>query len=124
MHKCYVSEAVSEMVFQHPERRAEVLEWYSRLLLQELKKDETAMVGLEGMGFVVSDLADIQAKELLEPLEQVFIHDLVGTDICGSYKSVKQDILHPKYLREPKDHNIYSRIEALNKFVERNIQAE
>ena len=124
MHKCYVSEAVSEMVLQHPERRAEALEWYSRLLRQELKKDETAMVGLEGMGFVVSDLADIQAKELLEPLEQVFIHDLVGTDICGSYKSVKQDILHPKYLREPKDHNIYSRIEALNKFVERNIQAE
>lgn len=122
MHKCYVSEAVSEMVLQHPERRAEVINWYSRLLFQELKEDEKAMVGFEGMGFVVSDLADIQAKELLEPIEQAFAHGLVSTGVCGSFKTIKQDILHPKYLRKPKDYKIYSRIETLNKFVESNIE--
>lgn len=121
MHKCYVSEAVSEMVLQQPDRRAEVIGWYANLLIQELKEDEAAMVGFEGMGYVVSDLADIQAKELLAEIEQVFDQDLVSTGICGSFKSVKQNILHPKHLRKPENLDIFERLNTLNKFVERNM---
>lgn len=121
MHKCYVSEAVSEMVFQQPDRRDEIIDWYAKLLLQELKEDETSMVGYEGMGFVVSDLVDIQAKELLAEIEQVIDRDLVATDVCGDFKSVNRDILHPKYPRKPEDLDLDDRLEALHKFIERNM---
>lgn len=120
MHKCYVSEAVSEMALQQSDRRSDIVSWYSRLLLQELKEDATTMVGFEGMGFVVCDLVDIQAKELLAEIEQVFVQDLVDTGVCGSFKSVKQDMLQPKYPRKPNNLDIKDRLEALNNFVEQN----
>ena len=82
------------------------------------------MVGFEGMGFVISDLADIQAKELLSEIGQVFDRDLVATGICGGFKTVKQDILHPKYPRKPNNLDIIDRIKALDKFVEHNINAK
>lgn len=121
MHKCYVSEAVSEMFLQKAERRTEVIEWYCKLLLQELKEDKAAMVGFEGMGFVVSDIADIMGKELLEEIKMVFDKGLVATGVCGDFKYIKQDILHPLYPRTKADLDVYARIEELNKFVERNL---
>ena len=122
MHKCFVSEAVSEMMLQQPDRRAEIVGWYAKLLIQEMKEDEAASVGIVGMGYVVCNLIDIQAEELLAEIEQAFDRDLVDIDVCGSFQSVKQDILHPRYPRKPDNLDIIDRIVALNKFVKNNLK--
>lgn len=121
MHKCYVSEAVSEMFLQQADRRTGVIEWYRKLLLKEMEGDKKAMVGHEGMGFVVSDLVDIQAIELLEEIKKVFDKGLVSTGVCGDFNSIKRDILHPQHLRANADLDVYDRIEDLNEFVERSL---
>lgn len=122
MHKCYVSEAVSEMFLQQVDRRTEVIEWYRKLLLQELKGNKNAMVGFEGMGFVVSNLADIQATELLEEIKMVFEKGLVATIVCGNFNSIMRDILLPQHMRPNADLDVYDRIEDLNIFVERYVR--
>ncbi|MDE5880322.1 MAG: DUF1186 family protein [Muribaculaceae bacterium] len=86
-------EALAMIAINHPERREEIIEVFRRLL----KSMPTRLpiqdcCDAEYAGFVMSALADLQAKELLPEIEAVFATDLVDESVAGGYEDIVSEM--------------------------------
>ena len=114
--KASISKAVSEIVYQAPDRRAEVIDWYRNLLRETIADGpETILTGLAAMGFIICDLIDIHATDLLPEIQQLFELDLVDYTVCGRWEDVKNDMMVGDSHREKSDLDLLHRLEEINK---------
>lgn len=88
-----ISKAVSQVAFHHPERKPEVLDWYSELLdFLLLNQDDPKILSPEFNGFLVADLIDLQAIGLLPAVKALYELDLVDPEIPGDYPEVEREM--------------------------------
>ncbi len=122
-HYCYariiISEAVAQIALYHPERRDEVINWYKGLIekIFENENDET-VIDTDWIAFVLCDLADIGAKELLPIVKELFDHGLVSEDVCGDFGEIVADFQNGGGEDKKKEiyDNIFSKYEAIVNF--------
>ena len=95
--KSQVLLAVIQIVKYQPKRRDEVIEWFREIIQFVLVKlPNPQYLDSELLGIMISELTEIQAKELLKEIRALFDSGYVDTIICGNYKEVEEDILHPE----------------------------
>ncbi|MBR5982564.1 MAG: DUF1186 domain-containing protein [Bacteroidales bacterium] len=91
--KYNVFPAVTQIALRQPERRDEVLEWYREVLVFAAEVlPETKYIDSSLSGLLLSNLLDIQAKELLPEIKKMFDTNLVDLGACGDYKTICKDI--------------------------------
>lgn len=96
--KSRVFSAVTQIALHQPERRAEILEWYRQVLRFATKMlPETQWFDNVLAGLLLSNLIDIQAKELLPYIKKMFETELVDLGICGDYSQVSRYIIDPRH---------------------------
>lgn len=95
--KSEVFPAVTQIGLRHPERRDEVLAWYREVIYFAIKKlPETQWFDCTLAAFLICELVDLQAKELLPDIKKLFDTGLVSLGVCGDYHSVSRDIVDPR----------------------------
>jgi len=110
--KCHVLSAVAHIALVQPERRKEVIEWYRealRFATEMLPKTQWIDSNLTGL--MLHYLLDLQAKELLPEIREMFATGLVNLGACGDFADVSRMIANPRYIGDPSAHetNIYKR---------------
>lgn len=114
-------DALAMVVFRHPERRGEIIEVFRRIL-NEMTINLPGQRACDGTfaGFVMSNLMDIDAKELIPEIKATFATNCVNKTIAGDYKEVIKDIKRGRGAID-KDkyaiHDIYEQYEDLKKFI-------
>lgn len=93
-------EALAMIVFNHPERRKEIIEVFRRILksmVTRLPKQEAC----DGCfaGFLISNLMDIEATELIPEIEALFAIDCVDKSIAVDCDKVIKEIKFGRSLR-------------------------
>ncbi len=115
-HLSLASESLVIRALLEPERREEVVEIYRRLLtamkerLPERKDYDATFAG-----FVMSHLIDMEAKELIEEVREVFATDCVDKSIAGDCEEVIEQIKHNAYPRQyeiPTIHEMYENVKS------------
>ncbi|HYX09873.1 MAG TPA: DUF1186 domain-containing protein [Bacteroidales bacterium] len=94
---CYARDvipAIVEQIYLHqPDRKTEVIDWFSKVFsfFLSCKQDENVLDS-ELIALMVCDIVDIQAKQLLPIIKQIYDEGLVSEWISGTYESVAEDI--------------------------------
>ncbi len=114
-------EALAMIVFQHPERRDEIINVFRRLL-NNMVSNLPVQRACDGTfaGFVMSNLMDIDAKELIPEIKATFATDCVNKTIVGDYKEVIKDIERGRGAIDKDKYaipDIYEQYEDLKKFI-------
>lgn len=119
--KVNVPAAVALIAHKHPERRVEVLEWFRELLLFATEKiSETQAIDSIVAGFLINDILDIKAKELLPEIKALFDTGLVDEEYCGNFKDVRKELNQKGSSYYIKEHltDIYERFEDMKKWLQ------
>lgn len=107
-----ISNVLQQIALHEPQRRAEVIDWYKSVIdeILEREEDET-IIDSEWIAFLVCDLVDLQARELMAQITELFNHGLVFKGITGSLNDCMIEILQePKIDRKkPKFENTIDR---------------
>ncbi len=122
LFKCHVFPAVAHIALVQPERRKEVIEWFREAIRFAAKMlPETQWIDSDLAGLMLHDLLDIQAKELLPEIREMFATGLVDLGACGDFAEVSRMIANPRYIGDPSAHetNIYKRYADLKRFWEK-----
>jgi len=114
-------DALAMIIFNQPERRGEIIELFRQLLINMISNLPTQKA-CDGTfaGFVMSNLMDIDAKELIPEIKATFATDCVNKTIAGDCKNVIKDIelgrgaIHNEKYQIP---DIYEQYESLKKFI-------
>lgn len=104
-----------QVALQQPERKKEVLKWFSELLEFYLScsLDEN-IVDSELMAFIICDLIYIEGEELMPLIESAFDKNIVSTMICGSLSEIKEVFQDPPMYNYKKDmHSMIDRYEVI-----------
>ena len=114
--KSLVLTMMAQIALQQPERRQEVLEWFRQFLefaLEHVKECKACDAELTGL--LMCELVDLQAIEVLPEVKALFDEKLVDEGICGSYKSVVDDMKNPLHARSMIRYHldIYERFEEM-----------
>lgn len=109
------------IVFNHPERRDEVLAAFRRLL-NNMVPNLPVQRACDGSfaGFVMSSLMDINAKELIPEIKATFATDCVNKTIVGDCKKVIKDIERGRGVIDKEKYeitDIYEQYEELKKII-------
>ena len=114
-------DALAMIIFNQPERRGEIIEVFRRLL-NNMVSNLPVQKACDGTfaGFVMSNLMDIDAKELIPEIKATFATDCVNKTIAGGCKEVIRDIERGRgaiseYKYQIPD--IYEQYESLKKFI-------
>ena len=114
-------DALAMIIFNQPERRGEIIEVFRRLL-NNMVSNLPVQRACDGTfaGFVMSNLMDIDAKELIPEIKATFATDCVNKTIAGGCKEVIRDIERGRgaiseYKYQIPD--IYEQYESLKKFI-------
>lgn len=88
-----MSDALSFIAMEEPERRDEVIGIYSRYLdfMQENIPEAKGCSGTLA-GFIMNNLIDLRAKELLPQIKRLYDSGYVNLNICGDYEEVRSGI--------------------------------
>ncbi len=114
-------DALAMIILNQPERRGEIIEVFRRLL-NNMVSNLPVQRACDGTfaGFVMSNLMDIDAKELIPEIKATFATDCVNKTIAGGCKEVIRDIERGRgAIREYKYRlpDIYEQYESLKKFI-------
>lgn len=102
--KSSVFPAVTQIGLRQPDRRDEVLAWYREVIHFAIKKlPETQWFDCTLAAFLICELIDLQAKELLPDIKKLFETGLVDIGVCGNFNSIKHDIIDPRYAGRTED---------------------
>lgn len=115
------SDALAMIIFNHPERRGEIIEVFRRFL-NSMISNLSVQKACDGTfaGFVMSNLMDIDAKEVIPEIKETFATGCVNKTISGDCKTVIREInighdaIHDYKYRIP---DIYEQYESLKKFM-------
>ncbi len=120
--KCHVFPAVAHIALVQPERRKEVIKWFREVIRFSTKMlPKTQWIDSELAGLMLHDLLDLQAKELLPEIREMFATGLVDLGACGDFADVTRMIANPRYIGDPSAHetNIYKRFADLKRWGEK-----
>ena len=114
-------EALAMIIFNQPERRSEIIEVFRRLL-NNMTSNLPVQKACDGTfaGFVMSNLMDIVAKELIPEIKEIFATDLVNKTIAGDCNDVITEIKSGRGERHKDKYvqpDIYDQYEDLKKFI-------
>lgn len=114
-------DALAMVVFQHSERRDEIIALFRRLLnkITINLPDQKACDGTFA-GFVMSNLMDIKATELIPEIKATFATDCVNKTIAGNCTDVVKEIECGRGARHEDKYqipDIYEQYEDLKKFI-------
>ena len=116
-HKIIVSEAITIVAFQQPERYKEVADWYKSLFNFFISSSiDDNVIDSNLIGMMISEVIDLNGLDLMPQIEQLFEKQMVDTMACGILEKVKSEIENPifnSYKREILDiYSIYKKIQA------------
>ena len=114
-------DALAMVVFKHPERRDEIIAVFRRLL-NEMTINLSVQRACDGTfaGFVMSNLMDIDAKELIPEIKATFATDCVNKTIAGDCKEIIKNIKRGRGAIDRDKYeipDIYEQYEDLQKFI-------
>ncbi|MDE6324241.1 MAG: DUF1186 family protein, partial [Paramuribaculum sp.] len=114
-------DALAMIIFNQPERRGEIIEMFRRLL-NNMISNLPIQKACDGTfaGFVMSNLMDIDASELIPEIKDTFATNCVNKTIAGDCKTVIKDIeLGRGAIRNEKYQipDIYEQYDSLKKFI-------
>ena len=96
-----ISQAVSQIAVNFPERRSEIIEWYFNVFSYFIEqKDNEMLIDTSLIGLMVCDVLDIKAVELEETFVKLYLCEIIDIEIVGELEELLED-LHSK------DHKIY-----------------
>lgn len=113
-------DSLAMIVFLHPERREEIIEVFRKILkswITRLPKQDACDGSLAG--FLMSNLTDLEAKELIPEIEAVFETDCVDKTISGDLNAVLDEIQNGcriKYLDKYEFPDIFEQYAHLKSF--------
>lgn len=116
--KYYVFPSVAHIALVQLERRKEVIEWFREAIRFATKMlPKTQWIDSDLAGLMLHDLLDLQAKELLPEIREMFATGLVDLGACGDFADVSRMIANPRYIGDPSAHktNIYKRYADLKR---------
>lgn len=95
---------VMQVALHQPERREEVLKWYTEIFQFFLaSKIEDNVIDSDLIAFMVTDIIDINGKELKPVIEQLFSKEIVSQGVCGSWNDVNKAFDEPQKRDNRKD---------------------
>lgn len=114
-------DALAMIVFNHPERRDEIINVFRRLL-NNMISNLPVQRACDGTfaGFVMSNLMDINATELIPEIKATFATDCVNKTIAGDCPKVIKDIERGRGAINKDKYeipDIYEQYEDLKKFI-------
>lgn len=114
-------DALAMLVFKHPERRDEIIAVFRRLL-NNMVSNLPVQNACDGTfaGFVMSNLMDIKAKELISEIKATFTTHCVNKTITGDCKDVIKEIERGRGAIDKDKYeipDIYEQYEDLKKFI-------
>ena len=113
--KSYIFPVVANIAIVQPERRREVVAWFREVLRFATKMlPKTQWFDSDLAGLMLHSLLDIQAKELLPEIREMFATRLVDLGACGDFAEVSRMILNPRY----KDHYTHYITEIHERFAD------
>ena len=110
--KCHVFPAVAHIALVQPERRNEIIRWFREVIRFATKMlPKTQWIDSDLAGLMLNDLLDIQAKELLPEIREMFATGLVDLGACGDFANVARMIANPCHAGDPSAYetDIYKR---------------
>ena len=116
--KCHVFPTVAHIALVQPERRKEVIEWFRETIRFATKMlPKTQWIDSDLAGLMLHSLLDLQAKELLPEIREMFATGLVDLGSCGDFSDVSRMIANPHYAGDPSVHetNIFKRYADLKR---------
>lgn len=122
--RSYASDALVMIVVNNPERRREIMEVYRRLL-NRMTRDLPDRIACDGTfaAFVMSNLVDLRAKELIPEIKETFATGCVNPSVTGNCEKViklieSEDDLPDKARYQIE--NIYKQYDDIKRFMERD----
>lgn len=121
--KTEIAESVAQIALHQPERRNEVISWFQSVLetYKNASLDEN-LVDSEVIGLMVCDVLEIEGKELLPVIRDLFDLGYVNPGICGDFKTVEEILLHKEQKNKKVEllsySEIYSKINRALELVE------
>ena len=114
-------DALTMIIFNQPERRAEIIEVFRRLL-KNMISNLPVQKACDGTfaGFTMGNLMDFDAKELIPEIKEVFATDCVDKTISGDCKTVIKDIESGRGESRAYRYcipNIYNQYDSIKKFM-------
>ncbi len=99
--KSPMSQALSQMAVQQPELRTKILEMYRHILntFAEAKPGDN-LLNSELVAFLICDLMNMLALELLPEIKKLFKQGYVSTGIAGKFEEIEEEL-------EAGEHRIY-----------------
>ncbi|ODS30842.1 MAG: preprotein translocase subunit SecA [Candidatus Scalindua rubra] len=86
--------AVVQIVFHEPERKSQIVKWVKDVLTYLLKnKDDEVLIDSDFNAFIICDIIQLKAKELLPLVGTLFDNGLVSIGICGDFQDVEKEII-------------------------------
>lgn len=116
-NRTFAAESLAITSILNPEKRQEVIEIFRRLLSSMKERlPERKGCDAEFAGFAISYLIDIEAKELIPEIKEVFATDCVDKSIAGDCEEVIAQIEHNLYPRKYEMPTIYEQYEYVKSF--------
>jgi len=92
------SHVAKAILWHHPERKQEILDWYSSVLDTFIKmEEEDEALDPDVISSIVSDLIGIQAKEFLPQIRTLYDKELIYNGVVGDMQSIEEYINNAKY---------------------------
>ena len=116
-NRTMAAEALAVTASLDPDRRREVIDIFRRLLTSMKERlPERNGCDAEFAGFVISYLIDMEAKELIPEVRELFATDCVDKSIAGDCDEVIEQIEHNLYPRKYEMPTIYEQYEYVKSF--------
>lgn len=92
-HRSEASVAISQIALHQPERREEVVSLYRELLNYFIQhQDDERLIDTDFIGMVVGDIVDLEGKELIPEITEIYNQGLANPGVSGSLKVVLKEI--------------------------------
>ena len=105
-----ITKVVSQISLHQPDRREEIINWFSELIKFHLKQlDNENLIDSVFLGFTAGNLVDIRAVELLPLIEELYANNLIPDMYQGNLVDMTEKIKKEQdpYYLEPLPLNIY-----------------
>lgn len=117
LYRSLACEALDIMACLYPEKRGEIVGIFRRLLVSMKERlPKTDGCDATFAGFVMSHLIDLEAKELIPEVREVFATDCVDKSIAGDCEQTIEQIehnLYPRHYELPTIHEQYEFVKTM-----------
>ena len=104
--KTEIAKAMEQLYWHYPEREEEVIDWFRGVFDHYISCSlDDNIIDNEMVGLIVAHTVDMQLKELLPQIKQLYSLNYAFPGICGTFESVEDDMLNGQ---------IHGRIEKLS----------